>query len=189
MKAIQVDEFGGPEVLAYKDVPRPEPAPGEILVKIEAAGVNFIDVYHRTGAYETGLPLTPGMEGAGEVAAVGMDVLRFDRGDRVAYTMVMGSYAEYATVPAEKAVRVPDGIDLRLPTKSNRAPNQARPSKVGLCVSLRRTKTPLETCLDSIPMVGPARIGRESRDAVQSAVCSGVEGRGVLDTESDKRSK
>lgn len=113
MKAIQVDRFGAPEVLEYESVFRPEPAPGEILVEIEAAGVNFIDVYHRTGAYQTGLPLTPGVEGAGEVEAVGMDVSRFERGDRVAYAMVMGSYAEYATVPAEKAVRVPDGIDLR----------------------------------------------------------------------------
>jgi len=113
MKAIQVDKFGAPDVLDYRDVPRPEPAPGEILVEIEAAGVNFIDIYHRTGAYQRGLPLTPGVEGAGEVAAVGMDVSRFEQGDRVAYTMVMGSYAEYATVPATKAVRVPDGIDLR----------------------------------------------------------------------------
>lgn len=113
MKAIRVDKFGAPEVLAYKDVPRPEPAPGEILVEIEAAGVNFIDVYHRTGAYQTGLPLTPGVEGAGEVAAVGMDVSQFERGDRVAYTMVLGSYAEYATVPAGKAILVPDGVPLR----------------------------------------------------------------------------
>jgi NADPH2:quinone reductase len=113
MKAIRVEEFGSPEVLAYRDVPRPEPGPGEILVKIEAAGVNFIDIYHRTGQYKTDLPLTPGVEGAGKVVAVGMDVSGFERGDRVAYAMVMGSYAEYATVPAEKAVRVPEGIDLR----------------------------------------------------------------------------
>jgi NADPH2:quinone reductase len=113
MKAIRVKAFGPPEVLEYTEAPRPEPAPGEILVKIEAAGVNFIDVYHRTGQYQTGLPLTPGVEGAGEVAAVGMDVSKFDRGDRVAYAMVMGSYAEYATVPAEKAVPIPDGVDLR----------------------------------------------------------------------------
>jgi NADPH2:quinone reductase len=113
MKAIRVKEFGSPEVLAYRDVPRPEPGLGEILVKIEAAGVNFIDIYHRTGQYKIDLPLTPGVEGAGEVVAVGMDVSGFERGDRVAYAMVMGSYAEYATVPAEKAVRVPEGIGLR----------------------------------------------------------------------------
>ena len=113
MKAIRVEEFGAPEVLAYKEALRPEATPGEILVEVEAAGVNFIDVYHRTGAYQTGLPLTPGVEGAGEVAAVGMDVSQFERGDRVAYAMVMGSYAEYVTVPVEKAVRVPDGFDLR----------------------------------------------------------------------------
>lgn len=113
MKAIRVEKFGTPEVLTYKEAPRPEAAPGEIMVEIEAAGVNFIDVYHRTGAYQTGLPLTPGVEGAGEVVAVGMDVSQFERGDRVAYAMVMGSYAEYVTVPVEKAVRVPDGFDLR----------------------------------------------------------------------------
>jgi len=90
MKAIRVEEFGAPEVLAYKEALRPEATPGEILVEVEAAGVNFIDVYHRTGAYQTGLPLTPGVEGAGEVAAVGMDVSQFERGDRVAYAMVMG---------------------------------------------------------------------------------------------------
>lgn len=113
MKAIQVDRFGGPQVLEFADVQRPEPGPREILVEMEAAGVNFVDTYHRTGQYDADLPITPGVEGAGTVAAVGMDVSRFERGDRVAYAMVMGSYAEYATVPAEKAVRVPDEVDLR----------------------------------------------------------------------------
>jgi NADPH2:quinone reductase len=108
-----VDRFGDPEVLVLEEIPRPTPGPGEILVEIEAAGVNFIDVYHRTGQYQTGLPMTPGVEGAGEVAAVGMDVSRFERGDRVAYAMQMGSYADYAVVPADMAVAVPDGVDLR----------------------------------------------------------------------------
>jgi NADPH2:quinone reductase len=113
MKAIQVDGFGGPEVLEFAEIQRPEPGPREILVEIEAAGVNFVDTYHRTGQYDADLPLTLGVEGAGTVAAVGMDVSRFERGDRVAYAMVMGSYAEYATVPADKAVLIPDGIDPR----------------------------------------------------------------------------
>ena len=113
MKAIRVDDFGGAEVLAYTEMPRPEPAPGEILIEIEAAGVNFIDVYHRTGQYQTGLPMTPGVEGAGVVASTGLDVTRFERGDRVAYAMEMGAYADYAAVPAERAVLVPDGVDLR----------------------------------------------------------------------------
>jgi len=113
MKAIRVDKFGEPEVLVYEEVVRPEPAPDEILIEIEAAGVNFVDVYHRTGQYQTGLPMTPGVEGAGRVAAVGMDVRRFERGDRVAYAMEMGSYAEYAVVPAERAVKVPEEIDVR----------------------------------------------------------------------------
>jgi len=114
MKAIQVREFGSPEALEYAEVARPEPGPGEILVRNEAAGVNFIDVYHRTGQYEVDLPLTPGVEGAGAVAAVGFDVSRFEKGDRAAYAMAKGSYAEYAVVPADKAVKVPEGVDLRL---------------------------------------------------------------------------
>lgn len=112
MKAIRVTEFGAPEVLRAMEVSRPEPGPGQILVKIEAAGVNFIDVYHRMGQYPSRLPFTPGMEGAGEVAAVGMKVSRFERGDRVAYAMEKGSYAEYAVVAAEKAVAVPEGVAL-----------------------------------------------------------------------------
>ena len=112
MRAIQVEAFGPPEVLEYREVPRPEAGPGEILVRVEAAGVNFIDVYHRTGQYEADLPLTPGMEGAGEVAAVGFNVSRFERGDRVAYARARGAYAEYAVVPAEKAVLVPEEADL-----------------------------------------------------------------------------
>jgi NADPH2:quinone reductase len=113
MRAIRVDAFGPPEVLTYQEMGRPEPAPGEILVETEAAGVNFIDVYHRTGQYDIDLPLTPGLEGAGVVAAVGLDVPEFERGDRVAFVMAMGGYADYAAIPAGKAVHVPDGIDLR----------------------------------------------------------------------------
>lgn len=113
MKAIQVEEFGPPEVLRQREVSRPEPGPNEILVRVGAAGVNFIDVYQRTGQYAAALPFTPGLEGAGEVAAVGFNVSRFETGDRVAYASGKGSYAEFAVVPAEKAVLVPDGVELR----------------------------------------------------------------------------
>jgi len=113
MKAIRVDAFGGPEVLRLADLAEPLPGTGEIVVRSEAAGVNYIDVYHRTGLYPNPLPLVPGMEGAGVVAAVGPEVARFKKGDRVAWTNVPASYAESVKVPAEKAVAVPDGIELR----------------------------------------------------------------------------
>ena len=104
MKAIRVSAPGGPEVLQYVDVPKPEPREGEALVRIEAIGVNFIDVYHRTGLYKLPLPLIPGSEAAGVVEATG---------ERVAWTMVPGTYAEYAAVPEERLVALPDAIDAR----------------------------------------------------------------------------
>jgi NADPH:quinone reductase len=110
MKAVRAQSPGGPEVLRYEDVPRPEPKAGEAVVKIEAAGVNFIDVYHRTGAYKASFPLTLGQEGAGTVAAVGPGVAGVRVGDRVASVAMAGSYAEYAAVPAEKLVALPEGI-------------------------------------------------------------------------------
>ncbi len=114
MKAIRVHQFGGPEALSYEEISPPEPGPDEARVRIEAAGVNFIDIYQRTGQYRGQLPLTLGMEAAGVVDAVGPGVSDVKSGDRVAYAMQQGSYAEYATVPAWKLVPVPDGIDLRL---------------------------------------------------------------------------
>jgi NADPH2:quinone reductase len=113
MKAVRVHAFGSPEVLSCEGVDRPAPGPDEILVEIEGAGVNFIDVYHRTGQYELDLPFTLGVEGAGRVTAVGMNVEKFKPGDRVAYAMATGSYAEYTAVPVHRAVLVPDGIELR----------------------------------------------------------------------------
>lgn len=113
MKAIRVHEFGNPEVLRYEDAGVPSPGRGEALVRIEAAGVNFIDVYHRTGTYPGELPFTPGMEGAGVVEKVGEGVREVKVGDRVAYAMHKGSYAEYAVVPSRRLVPVPDGIDIR----------------------------------------------------------------------------
>lgn len=110
MKAIQVQKTGGPEVLTLVDLPVPTPKPNEAIVKIAAAGVNFIDVYFREGRYPAQLPFVDGQEGAGTVTEVGSEVRSLKAGDRVAYSNVLGSYAEYAAVPAEKLVKVPDGL-------------------------------------------------------------------------------
>jgi NADPH:quinone reductase len=114
MKAIRVHQHGGPEQLAYGEVPDLEPGPGQALVRIDAAGVNFIDVYHRTGLYKLELPFTPGMEAAGVVEAIGDDVIDFAPGDRVAYAMTPGSYAEFALVPTRVLVAIPQGIELKV---------------------------------------------------------------------------
>jgi NADPH2:quinone reductase len=113
MKAIQVKETGGPEQMQVVDIPVPQPGPKQALIKIAASGVNFIDVYFRTGLYKADLPFTPGMEAAGVVEAVGPDVTEVKTGDRVAYAMARGSYAEYAVLPAWQLVKVPDGTDLK----------------------------------------------------------------------------
>lgn len=110
MKAIQVQKTGGPEVLTLVDVPIPKPKPNEAIVKIAASGVNFIDVYFREGRYPAPVPFVDGQEGAGTVTEVGSDVKTLKPGDHVAYSNVLGSYAEYAAVPAEKLVKVPSGI-------------------------------------------------------------------------------
>ncbi len=113
MKAIRVVSVGGPEVLRLEDVPVPEPPPGHVRVRVAAAGLNFIEVYQRTGLYPVPLPATPGGEGAGEVVALGDGVTGLRLGDRVASISLLGSYAEEALVRAEHAVRVPDGLDLK----------------------------------------------------------------------------
>lgn len=113
MRAIRVHAFGGPEVLRDEDVADPEPRAGEAVVRVEAAGVNFIDVYHRTGVYKRTPPLTLGQEGAGTVEAVGQDVEYFAPGDRVAWADVFGAYAEKAAVPAARLVRIPDAVTAR----------------------------------------------------------------------------
>ena len=112
MKAIQVARVGGPEVLTLVDVPVPDPKPHEALVQIKAAGVNFIDVYFREGRYPAPLPFINGQEAAGQVVAVGLDVTTLRLGDRVAYTGALGSYAEYAAVPADRLVKIPDKLDF-----------------------------------------------------------------------------
>lgn len=113
MKAIRVHQYGGAEVLRYEEVPPPEPGPGQARVKIEAIGVNFIDIYQRTGLYPLKTPFTLGMEGAGVVDEVGPNVSEVKVGDRVAYAMEVGSYTEYAVVPEWRLASVPPGIDMR----------------------------------------------------------------------------
>jgi NADPH2:quinone reductase len=110
MRAIQVQKTGGPEVLTLVDLPVPKPKANEALVKIAASGVNFIDVYFREGRYPATLPFTDGQEAAGTVTEVGSDVTSVKPGERVAYSNVVGTYAEYAAVPAERLVHVPNKI-------------------------------------------------------------------------------
>ena len=110
MQAIRVHQFGGPEVLKLDEIPQPQPGPGEARVKLQAIGVNFIDIYQRSGAYKGALPLALGQEAAGVVDAIGAGVTEVKVGDRVAYASVLGSYAEYAIVPAARLVPVPEKI-------------------------------------------------------------------------------
>lgn len=113
MRAIRIHTPGGPDALRLEDVPVPEPAAGQALVRVEAAGVNFIDIYQRTGFYPMALPFTLGQEGAGTVERLGEDVTGLRVGDRVAWASVMGAYAEYALVPAARLVPVPEGVSTR----------------------------------------------------------------------------
>jgi NADPH2:quinone reductase len=110
MKAIQVKQPGGPEVLQLVDLPVPQPKANEAVVKIAASGVNFIDVYQREGRYKVALPFVLGQEAAGTVTSVGSDVKSLKAGDRVAWSSILGGYAEYAAVPAERLVVVPQGV-------------------------------------------------------------------------------
>jgi NADPH2:quinone reductase len=113
MKAIQVKQPGGPEALELADIPLPQAKPNEAVVKIAAAGVNFIDIYHREGRYKVPLPFVAGQEGAGTVTAVGADVKSVKPGDRVAWTGIQGGYAEYVAAPADRLVAIPPGVSDR----------------------------------------------------------------------------
>ncbi len=113
MKAIRVNAPGGPEVLHYEDVADPTPKAGEATVKVDAAGINYIDVYQRSGQYKLNLPLTLGLEAGGTVTAVGPNVTEVKVGDKVAYTGVAGAYAQYAAVPAARLVTLPAGLSTR----------------------------------------------------------------------------
>jgi NADPH:quinone reductase len=110
MKAIEVKRVGGPDVLELVDLPEPQPAPDQVVVKVAASGVNFIDVYYREGRYKAQVPFILGQEGAGTVSAIGANVKSVKVGDRVAWRGQLGSYAEYATVPADLIVPVPAGV-------------------------------------------------------------------------------
>jgi len=113
MRAVRVHKYGGPEVLTLEEIPVPEPKAGEARVEIEAIGVNYIDIYQRTGLYPLKTPFTLGTEGAGIVDAVGPDVTGVKIGDRVGYAMIPGSYAEYVIVPATRLVPIPPNIEAR----------------------------------------------------------------------------
>ena len=112
MRAVLVDTFGGPEALTVHDIPKPTPGPTDVIVKIAMSGVNFIDVYFRTGVYTMPPPVAIGNEAAGIVESVGADVRGLAAGDRVAYAMARGSYAEFAKVPAAHVVKIPDAVSF-----------------------------------------------------------------------------
>jgi NADPH2:quinone reductase len=113
MKAVRVHAPGGPEALKFEDVPEPTPKAGEAIVKVDAAGLNFIDVYQRSGLYKLDMPLTLGLEAGGTVTAVAQGVTEVKVGDKVAYTGVPGAYAQYAAVPAARLVVLPQGVGTR----------------------------------------------------------------------------
>lgn len=118
MRAIQITEIGGPEVLQLSEIPTPEPGPGDVRIRVEAAGVNFIDTYQRGGLYPVELPLVLGLECAGTVDAVGPDVEDLEVGARVAIAQGGGSYAEHRIAPADRCVAIPDGVDAVVATAS-----------------------------------------------------------------------
>ncbi len=113
MRAIQVSQTGGPEALVLVELPAPKPKANEAVVQIKAAGVNFIDVYFREGRYPAPVPFVNGQEAAGVVIEIGSDVTEVQVGDRVAYTGALGSYAEYAAVPAARLIKIPEGLDFQ----------------------------------------------------------------------------
>lgn len=113
MKKIVVHEYGEPDVMKLEEAPMPEPGPGQLRIKIEAIGLNYIDTYKRSGAYKGALPMTPGEEAAGVIDAVGEGVTEFKVGQRAAYSFVQGAYAQYSVIPAEKALLVPDNLDTQ----------------------------------------------------------------------------
>ncbi|MGH8949263.1 MAG: quinone oxidoreductase family protein, partial [Acidimicrobiia bacterium] len=113
MKAIVIPALGGPENLVLEDLPDPEVGPGKLLIDVAAAGVNYVDTYHRKGLYDTTLPFVPGMEGAGVVSEIGEGADDFQIGDRVGWADVRGSYAEKHVIPADRAVPIPDGLESR----------------------------------------------------------------------------
>ncbi len=113
MQKIVVHEYGEPDVMKLEEGEIPEPGPGQLRIRIEAIGLNYIDTYKRSGAYKGALPMTPGEEAAGVIDAVGEGVTEFKAGQRAAYSFVQGAYAQYSVIPAEKALLVPDNLDTQ----------------------------------------------------------------------------
>jgi NADPH2:quinone reductase len=132
MRAVRVRQPGGPEVLRYEELPTPEPKAGEALVELEAAGVNFIDIYKRAGLYKLPLPATLGEEGAGKVVAVGDGVTEVRVGDRVAWASVLGSYAEYAIVPAARLGQIRRLLLASIPVERKRARLRKKDGEPGM---------------------------------------------------------
>src|SRR3954468_21716876 len=118
MRAIRIHKTGGPEVLQMEELPDPTPGAGELLVKVEAVGLNFIEVYYRQGLYPSTLPFTPGSECAGTIVALGAGVTGFKAGERVVTQNAKGSYATLTLVPAEKAIRIPDAVSTKVAAAS-----------------------------------------------------------------------
>ena len=112
MKAIQITQTGGPEVMSIREVPTPVPGPGELLIRVAASGVNFIDLYVREGRYANPVPFIPGQEASGTIAAVGEGVRSIKEGDRVAWCSILGTYAEFALAPADRVVPIPADISF-----------------------------------------------------------------------------
>src|SRR6266481_8798409 len=112
MKAIELTETGGPEVMHLREIPTPIPQESEVLIRVAVTGVNFIDLYIREGRYGNQPPFTPGQEAAGTVAAVGEGVTTVKTGDRVAWCSVLGTYAQFALAPADRVVPIPDGVSF-----------------------------------------------------------------------------
>ncbi len=114
MKAIRITAPGGSDVMKLEEMPTPQPGKGQLLVKLDAAGLNYVDTYQRSGLYPMQFPYTPGSEGAGTVEGLGAGVSGFAKGDKVAWTGILGSYAEYHLIPADRAVKVPKGMDTKM---------------------------------------------------------------------------
>ena len=207
MRSIRVSQTGGPEVLAPTEVSEPDCGDSDILVDVAAAGVNFIDIYQREGLYPMPLPYTPGLEGAGIVRLVGSEVTDFSPGDRVAWTGHLGSYAEVVALPAEKAVRVPEGLSLETAagmmlqgltahylvtsvydiTPGDRALVHAAAGGVGLllCQMIRARggevigTVSTDAKADAAVAAGASHIIRYDREEVDSRVKEITDGRGV----------
>ena len=154
MQAIRVRETGGPEVMHLEELPTPEVTAGHVLVRVEAAGVNYIDTYQRSGQYKVALPYTPGLEGAGTIEWIGAGVEGLSAGMRVAWTSVPGAYATHALVPADKVVEVPTRLSAQegaaAPTVTSAAPSTCSETRASGTPSAYWV-TPSTACATTVP--------------------------------------